>query len=106
MIIGDDGRFAKYGEGWRVFILRRWRPRELGRSVDDTNDTGGGGGDAAPLEVDEKIPMISSFSTSATVSSTSSSSEMIIGDDGLFIKYLVDWREFVLRRWRPRDLEA
>ncbi len=86
MIIGDDGRFAKYGEGWREFILRRWRPRALGRSVDDTNDTGGGG-DAATLEVDEKIPMISSFPSSATVSSPSSSSEMIIGDDGRFIKY-------------------
>ncbi len=107
MIIGDDGRFAMYGEGWHEFILRRWRPRALGRSVDDTNDTGGGGGgggDAAPLEVDEKIPMISSFSSSATVSSPSSSSEMIIGDDGLFIKYLAGWRQFVIRRWRPRDL--
>ncbi len=101
MIIGDDGRFAKYGGGWREFILRRWRQKALGRSVDDTNDTAGGG-DAAPLEVDEKIPMMSS----AIVSCPSSSSEMIIGDDGRFIKYRVGWREFVLRRWRPRDLEA
>ncbi len=105
MIIGDDGWFAKYGEGWREFILRRWRPRALGRSVDDTNDTGGGGGgDAATLEVDAKIPMISSFSSSATVSSPSSSSEMIIGDDGRFIKYRAGWRRLILRRWRPRDL--
>ncbi len=103
MIIGDDGRFAKYGEGWCEFILRRWRPRALGRSVDDRNDTGGGG-DAAPLEVDEKIPMISSFSSSATVSSPSSSSEMIIGDDGRLIKYRAGWRRLILRRWRPRDL--
>ncbi len=83
--MGDDGRFAKYGEGGREFILRRWRPRELGRSVDDTNETGGGGG-AAPSVVDGKISMTSSLSSSITVSSTSSSSEIIIGEDGLFVK--------------------
>ncbi len=70
MIIGDDGRFAKYGECWFAFVLRRWRPRELGGSVDDTNETGGGG-DAAPSVVDGKISTMSSFSSSITVSSTS-----------------------------------
>ncbi len=86
MIIGDDGRVAKYGEGGREFVLRRWRPWELGRSVDDTNDTGDGGGGAAPSVVGGKISMTSSFSSSITVSSTSSSSEIIIGEDGLFVK--------------------
>ncbi len=103
MIIGDDWRFAKYGKGGRQFVLHRWRPWELGRPVDDTNDTGDGGGGAAPSVVGGKISMTSSFS-STTVSSTSSSSEIIIGEDGLFAMYGEDGREFVLRRWRPRDL--
>ncbi len=69
MLMGDDGLFAKYGECWCAFVLRRWRPRELGQSVDDTNETGGG--DAAPSVVDGKISTMSSFSSSITVSSTS-----------------------------------
>ncbi len=72
-----------------------------GPTIDDTNKTGGA---AALSVVNGKISTISSLSSSTTVSSKSSSSEMIIGDDGRFIEYRAVWCEFVLRRWRPRDL--
>ncbi len=86
--MGDDGLFAKYAEGWHdEFGLHHWRPGELGGSVHDTNDTGDGGGDAAPSVVDGNISMMPKFCASTTVSSTSSSSDMIMGDDGLFAKY-------------------
>ncbi len=89
MIIVDDGRFAKYGEGWREFVLHRWRPRDLaevrldrgcrlGLTVDDAIGTSGGDG-ASQSVFDGKISTMSSFSSSSTVSSLSSSSEMIIG---------------------------
>ncbi len=55
-------------------------PGELGGSVHDTNDTGDGGGDG-------NISMI-----------FSSSSDMLMGDDGLLAKYGEVGREFVLRR--------
>ncbi len=80
MFMGDDGLFAKYGEGWREFGLHHWRPGELGGSVVGKNETGDGGGDG-------NISMI-----------FSSSSDMIMGDDGLLAKYGEGGREFVLRR--------
>ncbi len=59
MIIGDDGLFAKYDEGWREFVFRRWRSSDLaeirlergcrlGLAVDDADD---GGDRACPVGI-------------------------------------------------------